>query len=102
MRLSPDRIVIGEVRGAEALDLLKAWNTGHSGGVSTVHASSARAGLSRIEQLVSEARVIPNKAMIAEAINLIVYMEKVGTKRIVKEITKVQGVKNGEYQYQEL
>ncbi len=93
MRLSPDRIVIGEVRGAEALDLLKAWNTGHGGGVSTVHASSAKQGLSRIEQLVQEANVqTPSKHMIAEAVNVIVYMEKVGTKRLVKEIARVKGV----------
>ena len=102
MRLSPDRIVIGEVRSAEALDLLKAWNTGHSGGVSTVHASSAKKGLSRIEQLVSEANVSPSREMIAEAINIIVYMEKVGKKRIVKEITEVKGVKEGVYDCEQL
>lgn len=97
MRLSPDRIVIGEVRGAEALDLLKAWNTGHGGGVSTVHASSARQGLSRIEQLVSEAGVTPSKDMISEAINVLLYMEKAATKRIVKEVLTVEGVSKGEY-----
>ncbi len=97
MRLSPDRIVIGEVRGAEALDLLKAWNTGHSGGVSTVHASSSNQGLSRIEQLVGEANVVPNKYMIAEAVNVLVYMEKAGTKRIIKEIAEVKGVEQNSY-----
>jgi hypothetical protein len=55
MRLRPDRIVVGEVRGCEALSLLKAWNTGHPGGLSTVHANSARGGLTRLEQLVQEA-----------------------------------------------
>ena len=98
MRLSPDRIVIGEVRGAEALDLLKAWNTGHGGGVCTVHASSSRQGLSRLEQLVQEAGVVPSRAMIAEAVNIVVYMEKVGTKRIVKEIVHVDGVKGESYE----
>ena len=98
LRMSPERIVIGEVRGAEALDLLKAWNTGHPGGVSTVHANSAEKGLVRIEQLVQEAGVIPSKEMIAEAINVIVFMSKVGTKRIVKEIMNVCGVNNGFYE----
>jgi len=97
MRLSPDRIVIGEVRGAEALDLLKAWNTGHGGGVSTVHASSARQGLSRIEQLVSEAGVTPSREMISEAVNVLIYMEKAGTKRIVKEVLTVEGIVKGDY-----
>lgn len=97
MRLSPDRIVIGEVRGAEALDLLKAWNTGHAGGVSTVHASSARQGLSRIEQLVAESGVVPSKEMICEAINVLIYMEKVATKRVVKEVLLTKGVIKGEY-----
>ena len=54
MRLRPDRIIVGEVRGGEALALLKAWNTGHPGGVCTVHANSARAGLNRVEQLIAE------------------------------------------------
>lgn len=97
MRLSPDRIVIGEVRGAEALDLLKAWNTGHSGGVCTVHANSSRQGLSRLEQLVQEAGVGASCPMIAEAVNVIVYMEKVGTKRMVREIATVSGFENQAY-----
>ena len=98
LRMSPERIVIGEVRGAEALDLLKAWNTGHPGGVSTVHANSAEKGLIRIEQLVQEAGVEPSKEMIAEAINILIFMQKVGTKRMVKEIMKVCGVKKGLYE----
>jgi type IV secretion system protein VirB11 len=98
LRLSPDRIVIGEVRGAEALDLLKAWNTGHGGGVSTVHASSATKALSRIEQLVEEAGVVHSKTLISEAVNVLVYMEKVGTKRLVREIIRVNGVSQKGYQ----
>jgi P-type conjugative transfer ATPase TrbB len=97
LRLSPDRIVIGEVRGAEALDLLKAWNTGHSGGVSTIHASSASQGLSRLEQLISEAGVLPSRDMISEAVNVLVYLEKKNNQRIVKEIYEVEGVSNGQY-----
>jgi P-type conjugative transfer ATPase TrbB len=97
LRLSPDRVVIGEVRGAEALDLLKAWNTGHPGGVSTVHANSAEKGLLRLEQLVQEAGVVPSKIMIAEAVNVLVYMEKKGTKRVVKDIMQVRGTKREQY-----
>lgn len=98
MRMSPDRIVIGEVRGPEALDLLKAWNTGHPGGVSTVHANSAEKGLLRIEQLVQEAGVAPCREMIAEAVNVLVYMEKVGAKRIIKNILEVKGVNGDKYE----
>lgn len=97
MRLSPDRIVIGEVRGAEALDLLKAWNTGHSGGVSTLHASSAARGLGRLEQLVQEAGVSYSKGLISEAVEIVVYMEKVGTRRVVQEILRLDGLQGGEY-----
>lgn len=97
MRMSPDRIVIGEVRGPEALDLLKAWNTGHPGGVSTIHANSCEKGLHRIEQLVVEAGVIPSRPMIAEAVNVVVYMEKVGTQRVVKELAEVLGVTDNSY-----
>ena len=66
MRLRPDRIIIGEVRGAEALALLKAWNTGHPGGVTTIHANSARAALTRLSSLVQEAGVPPQPELIAE------------------------------------
>jgi P-type conjugative transfer ATPase TrbB len=97
LRLSPDRIVIGEVRGPEALDLLKAWNTGHPGGVSTVHANSAERGLLRLEQLVQESGVTPSRAMIAEAVNVLVYMEKVGTKRVVKDVMSIRGMKKDQY-----
>jgi P-type conjugative transfer ATPase TrbB len=72
MRLRPDRIIVGEVRGGAALSLLKAWNTGHSGGVCTVHANHARAGLQRIEQLIAEVSQTPMRTLIAEAVNLIV------------------------------
>ncbi len=97
LRLSPDRVVIGEVRGPEALDLLKAWNTGHPGGVSTIHANSAEQGLVRLEQLVQEAGVTASKTMIAEAVNVIVYMEKAGAKRVVKDVVQVRGTKKEQY-----
>ncbi|OYW21120.1 MAG: hypothetical protein B7Z55_06165, partial [Planctomycetales bacterium 12-60-4] len=76
LRLRPDRIIVGEVRGPEALDLLKAWNTGHPGGVATLHANSAPAALARLEQLTMEVCETPPRALIAEAIDLIVFVER--------------------------
>ncbi len=78
LRLRPDRIVVGEVRGAEALDLLKAWNTGHPGGIATLHANSAPAALARLEQLTMEVCETPPRALIAEAIDLVVFIERGG------------------------
>ena len=78
LRLRPDRIIVGEVRGPEALDLLKAWNTGHPGGIATLHANSARAALARLEQLAMEASTSPPTALIAEAVDLVVYIERGG------------------------
>ncbi|MBK8840325.1 MAG: P-type conjugative transfer ATPase TrbB [Hyphomonadaceae bacterium] len=78
LRLRPDRIVVGEVRGPEALDLLKAWNTGHPGGIATLHANSARAALARLEQLAMEASTSPPTALIAEAVDLVVFIERGG------------------------
>ncbi len=91
MRLRPDRILVGEVRGKEALDLLKSWNTGHSGGVATIHANSARAGLIRMEQLIAEATSAPMHTLIAEAVNIVIFITKTAKGRIVKEIIEVQG-----------
>lgn len=87
LRLRPDRIIVGEVRGGEALDLLKAWNTGHPGGVATVHANSCRSALDRLEQLSMEACAYPPGALIAEAIDLVVFIERGGAAgRIVSDI----------------
>ncbi|OPY77651.1 MAG: Type IV secretion system protein PtlH [Syntrophorhabdus sp. PtaU1.Bin153] len=97
MRLRPDRIIVGEVRGPEALTLLKAWNTGHPGGVATVHANSARGGLTRLEQLIQEAIPTPQKALIAEAVNIIIFIERYRHSRRVKEIVEVTGFTDGEY-----
>jgi P-type conjugative transfer ATPase TrbB len=97
MRMRPDRIVVGEVRGPEALALLKAWNTGHPGGVATIHANSAEAALVRLEQLIQEANVPPNPAVIAEAINLIVSIQRTRTGRKITEIMEVQGYSEGAY-----
>ncbi len=78
LRLRPDRIIVGEVRGPEALDLLKAWNTGHPGGIATLHANSAQAALARLEQLTMEVCETPPRALIAEAVDLIVFIERGG------------------------
>lgn len=92
MRLRPDRILVGEVRGREALDLLKAWNTGHPGGIATVHANSAFGSLIRMEQLIAEGTAAPMQQLIAEAVNLVVFIEKTGNGgRRVKEILAVDG-----------
>jgi type IV secretion system protein VirB11 len=91
MRLRPDRIIIGEVRGGEALDLLKAWNTGHPGGIATVHANSAASALSRLEQLTAErAHEIP-RALIGEAIDLIIHIGRRGNDRRVEQVLRVDG-----------
>jgi type IV secretion system protein VirB11 len=92
MRLRPDAIVIGEVRGREALDLLKAWNTGHRGGLSSVHANGARAALSRLDQLVQEAGVPTQPRLLAEAIDWIAGMSRVDGDRRVTELVRVDGV----------
>jgi type IV secretion system protein VirB11 len=78
LRLRPDRIIVGEVRGPEALDLLKAWNTGHPGGVATLHANSAQSALARLEQLTMEVCETPPRALIAEAIDLVIFIERGG------------------------
>lgn len=97
LRLRPDRIVIGEVRGGEALAMLKAWNTGHPGGIATVHANDARAGLIRLEQLVQEANVPPQPALIAEAIDLIVVIVRTPVGRKITEIARVHGTSASGY-----
>jgi type IV secretion system protein VirB11 len=92
LRLRPDRIIVGEVRGAEALDMLKAWNTGHPGGLTTVHANSAAAALTRLEQLVQEAVITIPRALIAEAIDLIVFIKGRCAERWVDSIVELSGV----------
>lgn len=92
LRLRPDRIVVGEVRGPEALDMLKAWNTGHPGGITTVHANSALAALYRIEQLVQEAVVTVPRQLIADAIDMVVFISGRGIDRRVSAIARVAGL----------
>ncbi|WP_437359282.1 P-type conjugative transfer ATPase TrbB [Inquilinus limosus] len=98
LRLRPDRIIVGEVRGGEALDLLKAWNTGHPGGIATVHANSARAALYRLEQLIQEAVVTVPRRLIAEAVDVVVFIQGRGTARRVETIAEVTGLDaDGDY-----
>ncbi|WP_430414053.1 P-type conjugative transfer ATPase TrbB [Parasphingorhabdus sp.] len=92
LRLRPDRIPIGEVRGAEALDLLKAWGTGHPGGVGTIHAGSAIGTLRRMEQLIQEAVVTVPRALIAETINIIAVLVRDGKGRRLAELARVDGL----------
>src|ERR1700681_2776520 len=88
LRLRPDRIVIGEVRGAEALDLLKAWGTGHPGGIATLHAGSAIGALHRLEQLIAEGVVNVPRTLIAEAVNVVVLIDGRGPARRVRELVR--------------
>jgi type IV secretion system protein VirB11 len=92
LRLRPDRIVVGEVRGPEALDMLKAWNTGHPGGITTVHANSPLAALYRLEQLVQEAVVTVPRDLIAQAIEVLVFLDGRGDKRRVTAILELTGI----------
>lgn len=98
LRLRPDRIIVGEVRGAEALDMLKAWNTGHPGGIATVHANSARSALYRIEQLVQESVTIVPRRLIADAIDMVVFIAGRGSDRRIDTIAEVTGLdEHGDY-----
>jgi P-type conjugative transfer ATPase TrbB len=92
LRLRPDRIPIGEVRGGEALDLIKAWGTGHPGGVGTLHAGSAVGALRRLEQLVQEAVVTVPRALIAETIDVIAVLSGRGFARRLAELARVEGL----------
>jgi type IV secretion system protein TrbB len=98
LRLRPDRIVVGEVRGGEALDMLKAWNTGHPGGIATIHANSARAALYRLEQLILECVSNVPRQLIAETIDLVVFIAGRGVNRRVETIAEVRSLgSDGDY-----
>lgn len=99
MRLRPDRILVGEVRGQEALTLLKAWNTGHPGGIATVHANSAYAGLIRLEQLIAEATQANMQKLIGEAVDLLVFITKTAFGRKIQEIISVEKHDGQDYVY---
>jgi P-type conjugative transfer ATPase TrbB len=98
LRLRPDRIPIGEVRGSEALDLLKAWGTGHPGGIGTVHAGTGIGALRRLEQLIQEAVVTVPRALIAETIDLVAVLSGRGSARRLAELARVEGLgPDGDY-----
>ncbi|MCU1533299.1 MAG: uncharacterized protein JWO49_2870 [Arthrobacter sp.] len=100
LRMRPDRIVVGEVRGAEALDLLDAWNTGHEGGAATLHANNAAAGLARLRSLISRHASAPSEIepLIGEVVHVVVHIARMpeGGRRI-EEILEVCGYANGRY-----
>jgi Flp pilus assembly CpaF family ATPase len=99
LRLRPDRIIIGEVRGPEALDLIKAWGTGHPGGVGTLHAGSALGALLRLEQLIQEAVVTVPRGLIAETIDVIAVLAGRGRQRRLIELARLEGLApDGAYQ----
>ncbi|MER0170218.1 MAG: P-type conjugative transfer ATPase TrbB [Nitrosomonas sp.] len=104
LRMRPDRILVGEVRGAEALDLLDAWNTGHEGGAATLHANDAMSGLTRLESLISRNPSAPKEIMplIAEAVDVVVHITRTPHGRKIQQIIEVQDFKRGSYQIKKL
>jgi len=103
LRHRPDRIIVGEIRGGEAFDLLQLLNTGHSGTISTVHANSAAQGISRFTTCVLQSGVeMPYSAIkmnIADSLNLIVQIERLPGKRFVSEVLEIQGYDPGADRY---
>ncbi|WP_232372417.1 P-type conjugative transfer ATPase TrbB [Xanthomonas hydrangeae] len=99
LRMRPDRILVGEVRGPEALDLLMAWNTGHEGGAATLHANNAKAGLSRLAMLISMHPDSPKpiEPLIGEAVHVVVHIARTSNGRRVQEILEVSGYEGGQY-----
>jgi len=91
LRLRPDRIILGELRDGACLDLIKAWNTGHSGGLTTIHANSCELALQRIESLIAEVSVTIPRELIAQTVNIVVQIKRCGSKRLVEDIKRVTG-----------
>jgi type IV secretion system protein VirB11 len=104
LRMRPDRILVGEVRGPEALALLMAWNTGHEGGAATLHANNARAGLDRLAMLISMNRESPRtiEPLIAEAVHVLVHIARTPAGRRITEILSVCGFRDGLYHFKSL
>ncbi|MDR3631446.1 MAG: P-type conjugative transfer ATPase TrbB [Desulfocapsaceae bacterium] len=99
MRYRPTRIIVGEVRDGAALDLLKAWNTGHPGGIATVHANSAAEGLDRLEELVAEATSAAKQKLIGKAVGLSIFIERAPGGRRISEILEIKGYEPNNNQY---
>lgn len=99
LRLRPDRIIVGEVRGPEALDLVKAWGTGHPGGVATLHAGTAAGALRRLEQLILEAAVTVPRELIAETIDVVAVLSGRGPARRLADLATLQGLADGAYRF---
>ncbi len=99
LRMRPDRILVGEVRGEEALDLLDAWNTGHEGGAATLHANDALSGLTRLKSLITRNKAAPDdiESLIGEVVHLIVHIARTPNGRRVQEIIEVDCYKRGSY-----
>lgn len=105
LRMRPDRIIVGEVRGPEALDLLMAWNSGHPGGAATLHANSAKAGLAKLLLYISMHPDSPSpiEPLIGEAVHVVVNIaKKPDGGRHIREIIEVLGYENGQYQLKTL
>ncbi|MDA7024843.1 MULTISPECIES: P-type conjugative transfer ATPase TrbB [Pseudomonas] len=99
LRMLPDRIIVGEVRGAEALDLLDSWNTGHDGGAGTLHANTAESALQRLKSLITRNKLAPTdiEPLIAEAVHVIVQINRKSEVRRVEAILEIVGYENGNY-----
>lgn len=99
LRMRPNRIFVGEVRGPEAFDLLMAWNTGHSGGAATLHANDAKAGLDKLAMYISMHPDSPSpiEPLIGEAVHVVVHIAREDHGRRIREIIEVSGYENGQY-----
>ncbi|SPS02322.1 CpaF family protein [Cupriavidus taiwanensis] len=107
LRFRPDRILVGEVRGGEAYDMLQAFNTGHDGGMGSLHAPSPRMALSRLESMAllgippgSGWKVEDMRRLIADCIHYVVHMKRSGDMRVLSEIIEIKGFRNNDYEFQ--
>jgi len=100
LRLRPDRIVLGELRDGSCLDLIKAWNTGHSGGLTTIHANSCELALQRIESLIAEVSVTIPRELISQTVNVIVQVKRQGSRRFVSDIKRLCGLEAQTYRFE--
>lgn len=100
LRMRPDRILVGEVRDGAALDLLDVWNTGHEGGVATLHANNAKAGLTRLRSLITRNKAAPAEIepLIGEAVHVVVHIARTPEKsRRIQDILAIDGFVDGQY-----